>query len=41
MITWPVFASIAITDHVANAGDATPSIKHSEKTIRFMIFLSP
>jgi hypothetical protein len=22
MITWPVFASIAMTDHVANAGEA-------------------
>ena len=33
MITWPVFASIAITDQVANAGAAAPSNERNAESV--------
>jgi hypothetical protein len=36
MITWPVFASMAITDQVANAGAAAPRTSVSERISCFI-----
>jgi len=38
MIAWPVFLSIATTDHVANAEDSMSKTRTNANKSRFMFF---